>query len=35
MQTITANGATIPAIGLGVMTLKDETCIPIPEGSTD
>jgi 2,5-diketo-D-gluconate reductase B len=27
MQTITANGATIPAIGLGVMTLKDETCI--------
>ena len=27
MQTITANGAQIPAIGLGVMTLKEETCI--------
>jgi len=27
MQTITANGAQIPAIGLGVMTLKDETCV--------
>lgn len=27
MQTITANGATIPAIGLGVMTLKDEICV--------
>ena len=27
MQTITANGASIPAIGLGVMTLKDDTCI--------
>ena len=27
MQTITANGAQIPAIGLGVMTLKEETCV--------
>jgi diketogulonate reductase-like aldo/keto reductase len=27
METITANGARIPAIGLGVMTLKDETCV--------
>jgi 2,5-diketo-D-gluconate reductase B len=27
MQTITANGARIPAIGLGVMTLKEETCV--------
>jgi diketogulonate reductase-like aldo/keto reductase len=27
MQTITANGATIPAIGLGVMTLKDDVCV--------
>ena len=27
MQTITANGARIPAIGLGVMTLKEDVCI--------
>jgi len=27
METITANGARIPAIGLGVMTLKEETCV--------
>ena len=27
MQTITANGAHIPAIGLGVMTLKEDTCV--------
>ena len=27
MQTITANGAGIPAIGLGVMTLQGETCV--------
>ena len=27
MQTITANGAVIPAIGLGVMTLKEDTCV--------
>jgi 2,5-diketo-D-gluconate reductase B len=27
MQFIEANGARIPAIGLGVMTLKDETCV--------
>jgi 2,5-diketo-D-gluconate reductase B len=27
MQTITANGASVPAIGLGVMTLKEETCV--------
>ena len=27
MHTITANGAQIPAIGLGVMTLKEETCV--------
>jgi 2,5-diketo-D-gluconate reductase B len=27
MQTITANGARIPAIGLGVMTLKEATCV--------
>ena len=27
MQTVTANGATIPAIGLGVMTLLQETCV--------
>jgi 2,5-diketo-D-gluconate reductase B len=27
MHTITANGAQIPAIGLGVMTLKDDTCV--------
>ena len=27
MQTITANGAKIPAIGLGVMTLKDDVCV--------
>jgi 2,5-diketo-D-gluconate reductase B len=27
MQFVEANGACIPAIGLGVMTLKEETCI--------
>jgi 2,5-diketo-D-gluconate reductase B len=27
MQLVEANGARIPAIGLGVMTLKDETCV--------
>jgi diketogulonate reductase-like aldo/keto reductase len=27
MQFVEANGARIPAIGLGVMTLKEETCI--------
>src|SRR5262245_34231911 len=27
MQTITANGAKIPAIGLGVMTLKEDVCV--------
>jgi len=27
MQLVEANGARIPAIGLGVMTLKEETCI--------
>ena len=27
MQFVEANGARIPAIGLGVMTLKEETCV--------
>jgi 2,5-diketo-D-gluconate reductase B len=27
MHTITANGAKIPALGLGVMTLKDDVCV--------
>jgi 2,5-diketo-D-gluconate reductase B len=27
VQIVEANGARIPAIGLGVMTLKDETCV--------
>jgi 2,5-diketo-D-gluconate reductase B len=27
MQLVEANGARIPAIGLGVMTLKEETCV--------
>lgn len=29
MQTVEANGARIPAIGLGTMTLKGETCVEI------